>query len=96
MIKSTQNGVTLSIYVQPKASKTEFVGLHGDALRFRVAAPPVKGEANAVLCRYLAKVFALPQGSVAVYAGQASRKKQITLIGVNEDEVRKKLNLFEG
>lgn len=92
MIKTTPNGVILTIYVQPKASKTEFVGLYGDALRFRVAAPPVEGEANAALCRYLAKVFALPQRSVAVYAGQASRKKRIELIGINEDEVRKKLN----
>jgi len=95
MIERFDNGVILTIYVQPRASKTEFVGIHGDALKFRVAAPPVEGEANAALCRHVAKLFALPQRAVLLHAGQASRKKRIQLIGVGEDEVRKKLGLLE-
>ncbi len=93
MIETTANGVILSIYVQPKASKTEFVGMHGDALKFRVAAPPVEGEANATLCRHVAKLFSIPQRAVSVSSGQASRKKRIELIGVTEDEVRNILGL---
>ena len=43
MIESTQKWVILTVHAQPKASKTEFVGVHGDALKFRVAAPPIEG-----------------------------------------------------
>ncbi len=93
MIVSTSSGVILTVYVQPKASKTEFAGIHGDALKFRVAAPPVEGEANAALCRHVAKLFSIPQRAVSVCSGQTSRKKQIELIGVTEDEVRSTLNL---
>ncbi len=93
MIVRSKYGVTLSVYVQPKASKTEFVGIHGDALKFRVAAPPVEGEANKELCRHLAKLFRLPQQGVSISFGQASRNKRIHLIGVTEDEVRITFNL---
>lgn len=93
MIESTSNGVILTVHVQPKASKTEFVGMHGDALKFRVAAPPLEGEANAALCRHVAKLFSIPQRGVSVSSGQASRKKRIELIGVTEDEVRNILGL---
>ncbi len=88
MIEKTKGGIILSAYVQPKASKTEFVGMHGDALKFRVAAPPVEGEANTELCRHLAKLFSLPRLGVSISSGQASRNKRIQLIGVTEDELR--------
>jgi len=81
------------VYVQPKASKTELVGVHGEVLKFRVAAPPVDGEANAVLCRYVAKLLAIPLRTVSVLAGQANRKKHIELRGVTEETVRKALGL---
>ena len=93
MIEVTSTGVILSVYLQPRASKTEFVGVYGDALKFRVAAPPVDGKANLALCQYLAKLFALPQGAVSVYSGPASRNKRIQLIGVTEGSLRTTFNL---
>jgi len=93
MIETTVHGVILAVYVQPKASKTEFVGIHGDALKFRVAAPPVEGEANVALCRHVAKLFSIPQRAVSVSSGQSNRKKRIELIGITADEVRDILNL---
>ena len=93
MIESTSTGVILSVYLQPRASKTEFVGVHGGALKFRVAAPPVDGKANHALCHYLAKLFALPQSAVSVYSGQASRNKRIQMIGVAEEILRNTFNL---
>ena len=55
IIHDTAQGAMLSVHVQPKASHTECVGLHGNRLKFRVAAPPVDGTANETLCRYLAE-----------------------------------------
>ncbi|MEP7153285.1 MAG: DUF167 domain-containing protein, partial [Nitrospira sp.] len=48
-------GVTISVHVQPRASRTESAGIHGDALKIRVAAPPADGAANDELCRFIAR-----------------------------------------
>jgi uncharacterized protein (TIGR00251 family) len=43
--------LTLTLHVQPGAKRTEVVGLHGDALKIKLAAPPVEGKANEALLR---------------------------------------------
>lgn len=73
--------------VQPRASRTEYAGLHGDALKFRVAAPPVEGAANKELCRFLAGAFGLPLSSVEIGSGAAGRRKRILLRGVSAVKV---------
>ena len=83
MIEPIADGVVLTVHAQPKAAKTEFVGVHGDALKFRVAAPPVAGEANAALCAYLAELFGIAKSLVSVSAGHTTRKKRIKVIGIN-------------
>ncbi len=49
----------LECHLQPKASRDEFAGLHGDRLKIRLTAPPVDGKANAHLLAFLASVFAV-------------------------------------
>lgn len=87
MIEPISNGIVLTIQVRPRASRTECVGVHGDALKFRVAAPPVKGEANAALCAHLAELFSVSQSLVSVLAGQTGRKKRIRIVGVTQSQV---------
>ena len=87
MIEPIADGVVLTVHAQPKAAKTEFVGVHGDALKFRVAAPPVAGEANAALCAYLAELFVIAKSLVSVSAGHTKRKKRIKVIGINRSRV---------
>ena len=87
MIEPIADGVVLTVHVQPKAAKTEFVGVHGDALKFRVAAPPVAGEANAALCAYLAELFVVSKSLVSISAGRTKRKKRIKVIGINRSRV---------
>ncbi len=69
-------------YVQPRASKTEVVGRHGNAIKIRVKAPPVNGAANEELIRFLAKRFKVSRKSVEVVSGLSSRHKQIAIEGV--------------
>ena len=75
------------VHVQSKTAKIEFVGIHGDALKFLVSASPIEGKANDELCRYLAKLFAIFPRTVSVSSGLASRKKRIGLIGMTEEKV---------
>ena len=90
-VQDSPEGAVLTIHVQPKASKTEYAGLHGGALKFRVAAPPVEGVANEALCAYLAGLFGLPKMAVAVRSGHNSRKKRVVLAGVTAERVQEML-----
>ena len=82
MVQESPDGAVLTVHVQPKATRTEYVGVHGDALKFRVAAPPVDGAANEALCAYLAERFGLPAGAVRMLAGLGSRRKRVLLKGI--------------
>ena len=95
-VKDSPEGAVIIVHVQPKASKTEYVGMHGGALKFRVAAPPVEGAANEALCAYLAERFGLPKQAVTVKAGQASRHKRVQLRGIAVSRVHEVLGLAQG
>ena len=91
-IQLTASGsVRISIYVQPRASRTEIVGLHGDAIKLRVAAPPVEGEANDEVVRFLAKTLGVPASSVSVVSGSSSRRKIIEVSGVTNTQAEQQL-----
>jgi uncharacterized protein (TIGR00251 family) len=70
---------TLTLYVQPSAKRTQAVGLHGDALKIKLAAAPVEGAANAALAEYLADTFGVPIRQVMLKQGARSRRKVIEI-----------------
>jgi uncharacterized protein (TIGR00251 family) len=72
--------LTLILHVQPGAKRTEVAGLHGDALKIKLAAAPVEGAANAALVAFLAEVFGVPQRQVILKQGNKSRRKVIEII----------------
>ncbi|MBK9176030.1 MAG: YggU family protein [Flavobacteriales bacterium] len=71
----------LTLHVQPGAKRTEVAGTHGDALKIRLAAPPVDGKANDALLSYLAQQFGVPQRQVELVSGAASRSKRVRVYG---------------
>lgn len=56
-VQACADGLVLRLYIQPKASRDSIVGLHGDELKVAITAPPVDGQANAHLVKFLAKQF---------------------------------------
>jgi len=67
----------LTLHVQPGAKVTAVQGRHGDALKIRLAAPPVDGKANTELLRFLAGALKVPRSAVELVAGQSSRQKRV-------------------
>ena len=74
--------VRFSVRVQPRASRDEVSGVYGDALKIRLAAPPVDGAANDALVNFLSALFAVPRRAVRILAGESSRSKLIEIDGV--------------
>jgi hypothetical protein len=93
IVQECPEGAILTVHVQPKAARTEYVGIHGDTLKFRVAAPPVEGAANHALCRFLAEQFNLSRSAVVVRSGGTSRRKRVLLTGVPAQRVWEVLSL---
>jgi uncharacterized protein (TIGR00251 family) len=71
--------LTLSLALQPGAKRDEFVGLHGDAVRVRIQAPPVDGKANQRLIEFLAAEFATPRSAVRIVRGESARGKVVRI-----------------
>lgn len=92
-LSATSSGIRLKLHIQPRASKTELVGLHGDALKIRLAAPPVDGAANEALVDFLAQRLAVPRSAVQVVAGMTSRAKTVTVDGVTLPQAARRLEL---
>ncbi|MCT8553007.1 DUF167 family protein YggU [Glaesserella parasuis] len=70
-------GIRLRIFLQPKASRYQIVGLHDNELKIAITAPPIDGQANAHLLKYLSKLFKVPKSSIVLEKGELQRHKQI-------------------
>jgi len=83
--REANGALTLSIHAQPGAKRTEIAGLHGAALRVRVAAPASEDRANEALIEFLAKAFRVPKRAVTLVSGAKSREKRIAISGTAVD-----------
>jgi len=91
-LRSDGADVVLSLHVQPGARKTEVAGLHGDALKIRLAAPPVDGKANECLIGFLAETLGIAQRNIGLVSGATSRAKRVRIEGLDAESVRRKLS----
>lgn len=86
------DSIRLNVYVQPRASKTAFAGMHDGYLKIRLAAPPVDGAANAALVEFVARRLGIAKSRIRVAAGQTARRKLLeindpTADGLTVDQV---------
>lgn len=71
----------LKVRVQPRASRDEIVGPHGDeAIKVRITAPPLEGKANEHLVRFLAKAFGVSRAAVVLLSGGTGRDKRLRIV----------------
>lgn len=80
-------GVRIVLHVSPGAKRTEVLGLHGDALKMRLQAPPIEGRANEALIRYLSDILGVPRSAITLTHGQTSRRKMLEIRDVEAGQV---------
>jgi uncharacterized protein (TIGR00251 family) len=88
-VQERGGGVRFAVRVQPRASRSAVDGVHGDALRVRLAAPPVDGAANEALVALIAEALGVRQRAVRIVAGHTSRSKVVEVDGVGAEQVRR-------
>ena len=71
----------MRVHAQPGAKRTGVAGLHGGALKVRVAAPALEDRANQALIEFLANAFAVPRRAVTLVSGEKSREKRFAIAG---------------
>ncbi|BAF60002.1 MAG: YggU family protein [Pelotomaculum sp.] len=92
-LKEEKDGVLLKVRVQPRAARNQVAGLYEDALKIRLTAPPVDGEANEACRAFLADSLSLPPSKVEIVSGHASRTKVVKIAGVGAEKVRRAFGL---
>ncbi len=86
-VREDKDGVTFRVRVQPRASRNQLAGVMDGALRVRLTAPPVEGEANEACLKFLAGLLGVPGKSVQLVSGQAGRNKTVRVLGLTVREV---------
>ena len=81
MLATTANpaGLSFKVHVQPGASRNQILGLHGDALKLKLTAPPVEGKANKACVEILSEALGVPKTSIKIVSGHSSRHKNIRI-----------------
>ncbi len=90
--KATVETTTLSIRIQPRASKNEVVRQEDGGLKIRLTAPPVDNAANEALVRFLADLLETSKSQVEIVSGHTSRDKVIRISGVSPEAVNQVLS----
>ena len=76
-IQENSRGVKFKVFVQPRSSKNMITGLHGDALKIKLTAPPVDNAANKMCIKFLSKSLQVSKSSIEIISGHTSRTKMV-------------------
>lgn len=87
-LREANEGILLSVHAQPGASRSAVKGMHGDALKIAVKAPPVDGEANEAIRELLAEIFSVPASRIELKSGASGRRKVFLLRSISFGEAK--------
>jgi len=86
------NSIAFNVYVQPRASRTRVAGMHGNAIKICVTAPPVENKANGAVIRFFADLFGVPKSAVSIKSGRQGRKKKVLISNLALEEAQETLS----
>ncbi|MDR2386392.1 MAG: DUF167 domain-containing protein [Deltaproteobacteria bacterium] len=82
----------LRVKLNPRSSRDRLVGRLGDLLKVNLTSPPVDGQANQALIKFLAKILKLAPSSLSLAQGASSRDKLIVVNGLSPEELWARLD----
>lgn len=84
----------IKIHAKPGAKQNAITEISSDGFGVQIAAPPVEGEANTELVKFMAKTLELRKSDVQLDRGSKSRQKVI-LIAKNSISMERAMELLE-
>jgi hypothetical protein len=87
-LDTVRNVLCIKFYVQPNARTTEVAGLHADALKVRIAAPPLDDRANLLLIDFLGEMLRVSANRISIRRGQKGRNKVVEILAPGEEALR--------
>ena len=91
-ITEENDSVLFDVRVIPRSSRSEIVGEYAEALKIKIAAPPVDGAANKELIKILGKELGVTKSSVRIIGGETSKNKRIKIEGVGRKAILELIN----
>ena len=85
---------TIVVQVQPKSARNRVTGFENGVLYVKIAAPPVKGEANRELVRFLSDILGVAKSNITIEKGLTSKRKVVGIRGIRQEEVFKQLGKY--
>ncbi len=84
--KENKNGLILKVYVVPRSSKSEIIGIYNDCLKIKLKSPPVDNAANEELIKFLAEKLKMPKKNIEIIKGYNQKKKIVSIerYGLND------------
>lgn len=92
-ITATNKGAVLRVHGVPRSSMTAVQGLHGDAIKIRLQAPPVEGKANGALIRFLSQVLGIAPRRIVMLSGLSGRRKRVLIMGMTVSAIQARLHV---
>ena len=89
-----KNNLTINIYVVPRSSRSEIVGIYNDCLKIKLKSPPVDNAANEELVRFLADKFKIPKKNIELISGFKQKKKTILINNIDVKNIFLKLKVL--
>ena len=84
--------LVLTVYVQPRASRNRIAGMHGNAIKICVTAPPVENKANEAVIKFVAGLLGIPKSTVSIKSGRQGRNKKVLINNLTLSEAREVLS----
>ncbi len=83
---------SFAVWVKPRSSRSQVIGIREGALHVALTAPPVEGKANEALVRFLAELLDVRRSQVEIVSGERSRSKVVRVSGLTPAELRARLD----
>ncbi len=89
-VLETKKGLCFDVRVRPGSGRSAFSGEHDSALKVDLKSPPEEGKANKELIKIVASALGIKSADVMIASGETSRRKRLSVRGVD----RKTLDKF--
>lgn len=87
-----KKGAALAVRVTPRSSRNEIFGVLNDGtVKIHLTAPPVEGQANEALLKFLSEVLGVPVSRLDIVAGKTGRDKLVSVLDMDAEAVHKRI-----